>query len=269
MSVVRELNHVAIRVACMEESLRLYKDLLGGKIIRDAKSPDGKSHFVYIQLAEGVIELIKGTPGADNLGFQHIAFLTAKDKDINSATDAVRSRGYQITVEPKPAASGNGYLAFFKDIGGTTFEFIQRDEDIRIPGLENESILEFDHISILVDDESINDTRELITGPLGMKERRIFEKPGTTMEYYRLGPDTIELLYGKGRPCPTQPIDHIAFRLPCVKEMHRYLVENGIAATEPKESSLGGFFITSATGPDGEIIEFVDRSSLDEFGLFV
>jgi len=265
MSVVRELNHVAIRVADMDATLRLYRDLLGGKVIRDAKSPDGKGHFVYVQLAEGVIEFIKGNPGADNLGLQHIAFLTAKDQDINSATDAARKRGYQITVEPKLAASGDGYLAFFKDIGGTTFEFIQRNEDIRLPGLKNELILEFDHISIRVDDESLKDTRELVTGPLGMKVRRIFEKPGSIMEYYQYGPDTIELLYGKDKPRPAQPIVHIALRVQCTEEIYQLLTKNGIAATKPKESGLGGFYITNATGPDGEVIEFVDRCSLDEF----
>ena len=265
MSVVRELNHVAIRVGNMEESLRLYRDLLGGKVIRDIRGPEGKGHFVYVQLAEGVIELIQGKPGGANLGLQHIAFLTAKDTDINKAADAARARGYEITVEPKMATSGDGYLSFFKDKGGVTFEFIQRDEDIRISGLKNERILEFDHISIRVDTESYKDTQELVTGILGMSVRRIFEKPGTAMEYYKLGPDTIELLYGAKKQRPEQPIIHIALRVPCSKAMHEYLTANGITATEAKESGMGGFYITNATGPDGEIIEFLDRCSLDEF----
>ena len=263
LSVVRELNHVAVRVANMDESLRLYRDLLGGKIIRDAKTPDGKGHFVYVQLAEGVIELIQGKAGASNLGLQHIAFLTAKD--INSAADAARARGYQFTVEPKQSSSGDGYLCFFKDNGGTVYEFIQREEDIRIPGLKNERILEFDHISIRVDDESFADTKGLVTGILGLTERRIFEKPGSSMEYYKYGPDTIELLYGQGKPRPENPLIHIALRVADSQEMYRYLTENGIKATEPKESGLGGFYITNATGPDGEIIEFLDRCNMDDF----
>lgn len=265
MSVVRELNHVAIRVANMEESVRLYKDLLGGTVIRNVLGPDGKGQFVYIQLAEGVIELIQGVPGNPNLGLQHIAFLTAKDIGIEDAVQAARDRGCTITVEPKLASSGDGYLSFFKDIGGTTYEFIQRDEDIRIPGLKNERILEFDHISIRVDTESHKDTQELVKGILGMSVRRLFEKPGTAMEYYKLGPDTIELLYGEGKPRPEQPIVHIALRVPCSKAMYEYLTANGITATEPKESGMGGFFITNATGPDGETIEFLDRCSLDEY----
>lgn len=265
MAVVRELNHVAIRVANMDESLRLYRDLLGGTVIRDVKGPEGKGHFVYVQLAEGVIELIQGKPGGANLGLQHIAFLTAKDQDINSAADAARARGYNFTVEPKMATSGDGYLAFFQDKGKATFELIQRDEDIRIAGLKNEQILEFDHISIRVDDESYKDTQELVTGILGMKERRIFQKPGTAMEYYQLGPDTIELLYGKNKPRPEQPIIHIALRVPCTQAMYEKLTANGFTASEPKESGMGGFYITNATGPDGEIIEFLDRCSLDDF----
>ena len=309
MSLVRELNHVAIRVANMDESLRLYRDLLGGAIIRNAKV--GKGHFVYVQLAEGVIELIQGEPGAANLGLQHIAFLTAIDSDINKAAEAARSHGCQITVEPKLTAAGDGYLSFFKDKGGTTYEFIQRnDENIRIKGLKNERILEFDHISIKTDNESHADTESLLQNVFGMQVRRILEKPGSVMTYYKLGtspegdaakgqqaarpmsgandesPDTIELLYttvGRGDPdtppatvqpgCMAsseakrgdQPIAHIAFRVPCASQMYKYLTENGINATEPIESGLGGFYITNATGPDGETIEFLDRCRLEDY----
>jgi len=290
MSLVRELNHVAIRVANMDKSLRLYRDLLGGVEIRNAKV--GKGHFVYVQLSEGVIELIQGEPGAANLGLQHIAFLTALDSDINTAAEAARSHGCQITVEPKLTAAGDGHLSFFKDKGGTTYEFIQRDnENIRIPGLKNERILEFDHISIKTDDESHADTESLIKKVFGMQVRRILKKPssfasltgraacclsaappsgdvpGSTMSYYKLGTDTIELLYAKDKPAQpgVQPIAHIAFRVPCAFEMYKYLTENGINATEPKESGLGGFYITNATGPDGEIIEFLDRCRLEDY----
>ena len=265
MSVLRELNHVAIRVADMDASLRLYRDLLGGKVIRDAKAPDGKGHFVYVQLAEGVIELIQGKPGADNLGLQHIAFLTSHDTDIHGAAEAARARGYTFTVEPKEAASKDGYLCFFKDNGGTVFEFIQRTEDIRIPGLKNDRILEFDHISIRVDDESRADTEDLVKNVFQMPLRKIYERAGAHMAYYKFGPDTIELLYGADKPRPANPIIHIALRVADSKEMHKYLTENGISATEPKESGLGGFYITNATGPDGEIIEFLDRPSMDEY----
>jgi len=265
LAVVRELNHVAIRVANMDESLRFYRDILGGTVIRDVRGPEGKGHFVYVQLAEGVIELIQGKAGSPNLGLQHIAFLTSKSHDINSAADAAREKGYEFTVEPKMATSGDGYLCFFKDKGGATYEFIQRDEDIRIPGLKNDKILEFDHISIRADETSYTDTQELLQGLLGMKVRRLFEKPNTAMEYYQIGPDTIEILYGKNKPKPDQPIIHIALRVPCAKEMYELLTTNGITASVPNESGMGGFFITNATGPDGEIVEFLDRPSLDEY----
>jgi len=263
LSVVRELNHVAIRVADMEASLRLYRDLLGGKVIRNARTPDGTGHFVYVQLADGVIEFIQGKPGADNLGLQHIAFLTSND--INEAAEAARARGYTFTVEPKEAASKDGYLCFFKDSGGTVYEFIQREENIRIPNLKNDRILEFDHISIRVDDESRADTEYLVKNVFQMPIRQVYERAGAHMIYYKFGPDTIELLYGADKPRPANPIIHIALRVADSKEIYRYLTENGFSATEPKESGLGGFYITNVTGPDGEIIEFLDRPSMDVY----
>lgn len=263
--IVRELNHVAVRVADMDASLRFYQDLLGGKIIRDAKTPDGTGRFVYVQLAEGVIELILGKPGAKNLGLQHIAFLTARDNDIHQAIDAVRARGYVVTVEPKQASSGDGYLSFFKMRGGAVLEFIQREEHIRLPLAEGGRILEFDHISIRVDKEGRQDAVDFLTGSLGMTLRRRFEKPGSTMDYYKLGPDTIELLYGEGKAVPEQPIVHIALRVEDAHETHDYLTAHGVSCGKVFESGVGGFYITNAVGPDGEAVEFLDRVRLEDF----
>ena len=44
-------------------------------------------------------------------------------------------------------------------------------------------------------------------------------------------------------------------------EMKKYLESHGIVCPEPKESGMGGFNIMNVTGPDGEILEFLDRPS--------
>ena len=265
VSVVRELNHIAVRTADMDAALHFYQGILGGKIIRNAPGPDGKTQFAYVQLAEGVIELIKGQPGGSNLGLQHIAFLTARSEDINSAADKARARGYQFTVEPKAASSGDGYLCFFKDKGGAVWEFIQREEDIRVPGLENERILEFDHIAVQVDDESCEDTKELVEGLLGMEFSRVLEKPGAVMSYYKLGPDRIMLYHVKDAPRPDNPIVHFGLRVPCARAMYEYLTANGVEASEPRVAGLGGFYVVDAVGPDGERLMFLDRGPVEEF----
>jgi hypothetical protein len=49
--------------------------------------------------------------------------------------------------------------------------------------------------------------------------------------------------------------------------MKTYLESKGIECPSLKESALGGFNILNIKGPDGEGIEFVDRTSLEEYKM--
>jgi catechol 2,3-dioxygenase-like lactoylglutathione lyase family enzyme len=216
-------------------------------------------------MAEGVIELIKGTPGADNLGLQHVAFLTTDDATLDDICQGLKDKGYEFTVEPKTAASGDGRLAFFKDKSGAIFELIERHEDIRVPGLRNEYIKEFDHISIRLSDDNYKECADFYLNTLGFTARRILEKPGSAMSYYSFGPDTLETLYAQGRAKDPRPLGHIAFRVGSCFEIKKHLEAHGIACGEPKESGMGGFNILNVPGPDGEVIEFLDRPSLEDY----
>ncbi len=259
----KELNHVAVRSGDMEKTIHFYVDILGGKVIRDTVGADGKGRFVYVQIAEGVIELIKGKPGGSNLGLQHVAFLV--DEPINDVHKKLVDMGYHFTVEPKLASSGDGYLAFFEDKSGAIFEIIERNEDIRIPGLKNDKIEEFDHISIRVTDDTYKECEDFYLNTMGFEVRRIMEKPKSVMSYYKFGPDTLETLYSAGRPKDPKPLGHIAMRVKDCFELKAYLESQGVTCPEPKESGMGGFNILNVTGPDGEILEFLDRPSLEEY----
>ena len=262
---IKELNHVAIRVADMEKSLALYKEVLGGTIIRDAHSPDGKGHFVYVQIVDGVIEFIQGKPGGDNLGLQHIAYLTADGTDLDSFAAELKEKGYHFTVEPKLSSSGDGRLCFFEDTSGAIFELIQRNEKIRIPDLKNPHILEFDHISVRLHDSNREKCNAFYLDTMGFKVRRILEKPGLVMAYYSWGKDTLETLWREGMDKDPKPLGHIAFRVESCAKIKSYLESKGYTCPEPKESGMGGFNIMNIKGPDGETLEFLDRPSLEEY----
>ena len=263
---IKELNHVAIRTADMDKAIRFYKDILGGTIIRDVHGPDGKGHFVYVQIVDGVIELILGKPGADNLGLQHVAFLTADGTDLDLFAGQLKEAGYRFTVEPKLSSSGDGRLCFFEDTSGAIFELIQRNEKIRIPDLKNPHILEFDHISIRLHDSNHKQCADFYLNTMGFTVRRIMEKPGQVMSYYSWGKDTLETLYREGMARDLKPLGHIAFRVESCAAMKTYLESFGIQCPEPKESGMGGFNIMNVKGFDGEILEFLDRPSLEEYG---
>lgn len=139
--MIKELNHIGIRSAHMEESIALYKKALSGRIIRDAQSLDGASRFVYIQIGIGVLELISVKNEADE-GFAHVAFLL--DGAVDDAYERLKDQ-VRFTVLPKKAGSGDGRLAFFEDKSGVIFEIIERKENVRMPAFETPLVKAFDH----------------------------------------------------------------------------------------------------------------------------
>jgi len=262
--MIKELNHIGIRVGDIDKSVEFYTEVLGGKIVRDAKATSGDGRFVYIQISEGLIELIKGKPGASNLGLAHIAFLIDDKQNLDEAYEYLSKKGFEFTATPKLASSGDGRLSFFNETSGVSFELIERKENIRIPGLVNEHILEFDHLSIRVSDESYDRTNDFLLNEMGFKVRKILTKGATVMSYYSHGVDTVETLYTPGREKAEKPLGHMAFRVKDCFGTKKYLESMGVACGEPKESALGGFNILNINGPDGEVMEFVDRPALDK-----
>ncbi len=259
---VKELNHVAIRTGNIDATVAFFTDILDARIIRDFYNAEGNRQFVYVQLAEGVIEIIRGKEGASNLGLQHVAFLV---EDLDAAYEELSTMGMEFTVLPKTASSGDGRLAFFKEPSGCLFELIQREENIRIPGLKNKYIEEFDHISIRVTDDNKERAQDFYQEKMGMTLRAHFGKTGSTMDYYRLGPDTLESLYRSGMTQLEQPLVHIALRVKDDYAMKEYLESKGVACPEPKESGVGGFHVMNVIGPEGVTIEFVDRCEMEKF----
>lgn len=262
--MIQELNHIGIRVGDIEKSIDFYTRVLDGKIIRDVKTASGDGRFAYVQIAEGVIELIKGIPGSSNLGLVHIAFLIDDKQSLEETYEHISKKGYTYTVTPKLASSGDGKLSFFNDASGVSFELIERKEKIRIPSLVNMHILEFDHSSIRVSDESYEKCNDFYLNEMGFQIRKILKKGDHVMTYYSLGADTLETLYIPGKPNVEKPLDHIAFRVKDSFAAKKYLESKGVVCSEPKESQLGGFYILNITGPDGEKIEFLDRPALEE-----
>lgn len=263
--LLKELNHTAIRTGDMKKALCFYVDILGGRIIRDAHAISKKGHYIYIQLANGVIELVEGVPGEMSRGFQHIAFLISDDRDIQGVRKYLGEAGYVYTAEPRKASSGDGFVSFLKDVSGVSFEMIQRQENIRIAHLQNPYIEEFDHISVSVSEKDYPKCESSYTGILGFQLRRTLQWDGGMLSYFGLGNDTIETYVRYGKPALEKPLDHIAFRVKNYFEIKRYLESKGVVCSAPERSAVGSYYVMDVTGPDGEHIQFLDRDSLDRF----
>jgi len=250
MGIIKELNHVALRTDDLEATRHFYVDVLGGKIIRDLKNAEGVSYTYYFQLAEGVIEVFGGK---DNLGYQHIAFLTSDYLELYSLCDELKANGCQFTDGPRRAGSGIGHLAFFKDESGVIFELIERKEDIRIPGLKNEHIEEFACISICVPAEKKDACDAFYRNTLGLQKKAEQNRKA----YYSYGPDTIEAVTAAAE----KPLSHIVFRVKDCAELKAYLESQGYPCPQPEKAEDGSHVINYIGGA-GELIKFMDAPSL-------
>lgn len=124
------IHHIAVRTTDLNASLKLYRDLLGMRIVKEKELP-GK-RLVLLDTGDGShIELLAPNESApagnspDELHpLQHIALTTT---DVTGVIGRVRTAGYEITVEPKEVNFGasSATVAFFVGPGGELIELYQ------------------------------------------------------------------------------------------------------------------------------------------------
>jgi len=124
------LHHVTVQARDWDQSLRLYRDVLGMKVVAEFGPPDRR--IILLDAGDGAhIELLAPTADSPGVGdpaandpLTHIALATT---DTRAATEHVRQAGYEITMEPRDVDL-NGLLAtvsFFKGPSGELIEFFQ------------------------------------------------------------------------------------------------------------------------------------------------
>ena len=123
-------HHIALQVRDMDESLKLYRDVLGMQVVAQFGGPERR--VFLLDMGDGShMELFDPTPDtpapdapAANDPVMHFALATT---DTPAATEHVRSAGYTITVEPKTVDLGwmTVTLAFFDGPNGESIELFQ------------------------------------------------------------------------------------------------------------------------------------------------
>jgi catechol 2,3-dioxygenase-like lactoylglutathione lyase family enzyme len=124
------IHHVTVQAGDIEESLRLYRDVLGMAVVAEFGAPERR--IFLLEAGSGShVELFAPTgdtpaPGspAANDPLVHIALAAT---DTASATERVRGAGYTITVEPKtvdlPGMAVT--ISFFEGPNGEVIELFQ------------------------------------------------------------------------------------------------------------------------------------------------
>jgi glyoxylase I family protein len=124
-------HHIAIQTRDWDESMKLYRDVLGMTVAVEFVSGGGQK-IALLDTGDGshmeLFEPKEGTPKPDedapNDPVSHIALATT---DTHAAIEHVRAAGYEVTIEPKSLDLGDWHvtIAFFKGPSGEVVEFFQ------------------------------------------------------------------------------------------------------------------------------------------------
>ena len=133
--MIGKLNHVGVATPSIEDSVRLYRDVLGATRIGDRFAlPEQGVWVCFVDLPNSQIELIEPCGDASPLkgfleknpkgGQHHICF---EVEDIIAARDEMRAKGATILGTGEPRIGAHGVPVIFvhpKDMGGVLVELM-------------------------------------------------------------------------------------------------------------------------------------------------
>ena len=134
--MIGRLNHVGVATPSIEESVRLYRDMLGATKIHDRFAlPEQGVWVCFVDLPNSQIELIEPYGEASPLngflaknpkgGQHHVCF---EVDDILAARDDLRRKGATVlgTGEPRIGAHGTPVIFLHpRDMGGVLVELME------------------------------------------------------------------------------------------------------------------------------------------------
>jgi methylmalonyl-CoA/ethylmalonyl-CoA epimerase len=134
--MIGKLNHVGIATPSIEESWKLYREVLGATSVTEKRAlPEQGVWVSFVNLPNAQIELVE-PHGADSPihgflaknprgGQHHVCFEVA---DIIAARDDMRAKGAQVLGTGEPRIGAHGVPVIFlhpKDMGGVLIELME------------------------------------------------------------------------------------------------------------------------------------------------
>lgn len=134
--MIGKLNHVGVATPSIEESWKLYRDLLGAADITEKRAlPEQGVWVSFVTLPNAQIELIEPYGEASPIhaflaknprgGQHHVCF---EVDDIIAARDDLRTKGATVLGNGEPRIGAHGVPVIFvhpKDMGGVLIELMQ------------------------------------------------------------------------------------------------------------------------------------------------
>lgn len=133
--MVVKVDHIGIAVSNLEESLKMYTDILGMTLHGTETVEEQKVKTAFLPLGETEIELLESTAPdgpigkfieARGQGIQHIAF---RVDDIEAALAELKAKGVRLIDEKPRYGAGGAKIAFLhpKATGGVLIELCQKN----------------------------------------------------------------------------------------------------------------------------------------------
>lgn len=134
--MIGRLNHVGVATPSIEESVKLYRDVLGATSIGEKFAmPEQGVWVCFVDLPNSQIELIEPYGEASPIraflaknpkgGQHHVCF---EVEDILAARDDMRAKGATVLGDGEPRIGAHGVPVIFvhpKDMGGVLVELMQ------------------------------------------------------------------------------------------------------------------------------------------------
>jgi methylmalonyl-CoA epimerase len=132
---VLKVDHIGIAVKNMDEALKLYRDVLGLKLVDTEVVAEQKVKVGFIPVGDSEIELLESTapdgPVAKFIesrgeGIQHIAL---RVENIEQALEELKAKGFKLIDEQPRYGAGKARIAFLhpKATGGILLEISERE----------------------------------------------------------------------------------------------------------------------------------------------
>ncbi|MCK4740713.1 MAG: methylmalonyl-CoA epimerase [Anaerolineales bacterium] len=118
MTSVKRINHIAIVVEDIEESLHFWRDALGLKVTRIEEVPDHDSVVAFLPVGNMEIELVKSTSEESGVarylkkrgpGIHHICF---EVDDIEASLESLKASGVRL-INNEPIIDTSGKMIAF------------------------------------------------------------------------------------------------------------------------------------------------------------
>lgn len=125
------MEHVAIIVTDMDETIKYYSDMFGFKVRLRGSSNTREMAFLYLEEQPSVeIELIRDINPIDDYNksgiVNHLAFTV---KDINKAINYYKKKGIEfLSPQPQPTLEGGRMILFY----GPSDELLQLVERVKL-----------------------------------------------------------------------------------------------------------------------------------------